>query len=271
MTRVRVGAFVLVLFAALALLAPILAPIDPSQSIDVVATRFLSPGTLDGYGTLHLLGTDRLGRDVWSRLLFGAQISLLVAALATAVALGLGALVGTLAASSRGSLRTLLLGMTDISLAVPRVAVLLLLAALWQPSTWLVVITLGLTGWMPIARLVYAEATIHLARPYAETATALGSSRRHVIVRHILPHAAGPILAAVTLGVGNAITLEAGLSFLGVGVQPPRASWGSLIASGRDTVVNAPWVGLAPGLALVLVVIACTLVADGLEPGQRPV
>jgi peptide/nickel transport system permease protein len=136
-----------------------------------------------------------------------------------------------------------------------------------------VVLVLGFTGWMPIARLVHAEMKSQLARPYVLSALALGAGKFRVLVRHALPHTISPVLAAATLGVGYAITLEAGLSFLGLGVQPPTASWGTMIASGRETVVNAPWVGLAPGIALVIVVVACTLIADSVsrkpEPGSR--
>jgi peptide/nickel transport system permease protein len=181
-----------------------------------------------------------------------------------ALSLVIGVVVGGIAGLTRGWASALLLGVTDFSLGVPRVVLLLLLAALWQPSAAMVVVVLGVTGWMPIARLVFTETRIQLGRPYVEGARALGSRPWRVFVRHLLPHAAPPVLAAVTLGVGNAISLEAGLSFLGLGVQPPASSWGTLISSGRDTVVNAPWVGLAPGIALVLVVIGCTLVADGL-------
>ena len=124
---------------------------------------------------------------------------------------------------------------------------------------------IGGLRWMPVARLVYAEVRSQLARPYSEAATVLGATRLRILTRHALPNALAPVLALATLGVGNAITLEAGLSFLGLGVQPPTASWGTLIASGRDTVVNAPWVGLAPGIALVIVVVACTLVADSIQ------
>jgi peptide/nickel transport system permease protein len=145
------------------------------------------------------------------------------------------------------------------------VVLLLLLASLWNPSAVLVIIVLGITGWMPVARLVYAETRSQLARPYVEAVRALGAGRMRVMIRHALPNGMAPVLALATLGVGNAITLEAGLSFLGLGVQPPAASWGTMIASGRDTVVNAPWVGLAPGIALVLVVMGCTLVADAVR------
>ncbi len=260
----EVGLLALALIAAAAAFAPWLAPVDPTASIEVVTTRFLPPGAADQFGTFHLLGTDRLGRDVWSRLLFGARISLVVGGFATLVALSVGVLIGATAALVKGPVTTVLLGLTDFALAVPRVVLLLLLAALWQPSAVLVVLTLGLTGWMPIARLVYAETTAQLGRGYVHGSRALGGSRWHLFQRHVLPHAAASLLAAATLGLGNAITLEAGLSFLGFGVQPPTPSWGSLIASGRDTIVNAPWVGLAPGIALVLVAVSCTMVADGI-------
>ena len=157
------------------------------------------------------------------------------------------------------------------ALALPRVVLLLLLAALWRPSTALVVVVLGLTGWMSVARLVHGEVRALAARPFVEAAAALGARRLRILVRHILPNALTPVIVAAALGVGNAITLEAGLSYLGLGVQHPTPSWGNMIASGRDTLVNAPWVATAPGVALVLVVVACTLlgdaVRDALEPG----
>jgi len=261
----RIGWLLLALFVLGAIFAPWLAPVGPSDVTNVVMTRFLPPLSYDDYGIFHLFGTDRLGRDVWSRLLYGARVSLVVAALATAVSLAAGIAVGAVAASFKGAVRTGLLGLTDFFLALPRVVMLLLLAALWQPSATLVVLTLGFTGWMPIARLTYAEAMGQLSRQYAEGARALGAGRGRLFARHVLPNVAPPLLAAATLGLGNAITLEAGLSFLGLGVQPPAASWGSLIASGRETVVNAPWVGLVPGVALVIVVIAATMVASGFE------
>lgn len=259
--RIDLGLGLLALLVLLAILAPWLSPAASTQ--DIVLTRFLAPLSRDVHGAFHLLGTDRLGRDVWSRLLFGARISLAVGVLTMALSLLIGIAFGAGAAFASPGLSALLLGITDFGLGVPRVVLLLLLAALWPPSAVQVVLVLAATGWMSIARLVHAETRSQLGRPHVEGAVALGARRLRILFRHILPHAAPPILAAVTLGVGNAITLEAGLSFLGLGVQPPAASWGSLIASGRDTVVNAPWVGLAPGIALVLVVVGCALVADG--------
>ncbi|HLB55315.1 MAG TPA: ABC transporter permease [Gemmatimonadales bacterium] len=263
--RGRIGLLVLTLVTAGALFAPVVAPVDPDAQRDVVATRFLPPLTSDAHGIFHPLGTDRLGRDVWSRLVYGARVSLAVGALAMGISLVIGIGVGTAAAAGPRPLRTLLLGTTDFALGLPRVVLLLLLAALWQPSALLIIVVLGVTGWMPVARLVHAEVRTQLARPYVEAATALGAAPLRILARHALPNALAPVIALATLGVGNAITLEAGLSFLGLGVQPPAASWGTMIASGRDTAVNAPWVGLAPGIALVLVVVGCTLLADAVQ------
>ncbi|HEV8612123.1 MAG TPA: ABC transporter permease [Gemmatimonadales bacterium] len=264
-TRGRIGLVLLAVVTAAALFAPQLSRVNPDVQRDVVATRFLAPLTTDAHGVWHPLGTDRLGRDVWARLLYGARVSLTVGVLGMLVSLLIGLAIGAAAAAGPMALNLLLLGATDFALGLPRVVLLLLLAALWKPSAVLVVVVLGVTGWMPVARLVYAELRAQLVRPYVEAATALGAHRVRVLLRHALPNALGPVLALATLGVGNAITLEAGLSFLGLGVQPPAASWGSMIASGRDTVVNAPWVGLAPGIALVLVVMGCTLVADAVQ------
>ncbi|MEO8450808.1 MAG: ABC transporter permease [Gemmatimonadota bacterium] len=247
----------------LALARPWIAPADV-PAIDIVSTRFLPPLTIDGYGVVHIFGTDRLGRDVWGRLLDGARVSLVVGALATIVAVTIGTLVGAVAGIATGPVSAALLALTDFVLALPRVVLLLLLAALWQPSATLVIVVLGLTGWMPIARLVYTETIAQLGRPYTEAARALGGRRRWILRRHVIPHALTPVVAASALGFGNAVTLEAGLSFLGLGVQPPAASWGTLIASGRDTVVNAPWVGVVPGVALALVVTLSVLLGDAL-------
>ena len=270
--RARFGLTVLVLAALFALLAPLVAA-DPSVQRDIVATRFLPPLSTDVHGAFHLLGTDRFGRDVWARLVFGARVSLGVGFLAVLLSVAIGLAVGAAAGFWQGRLGVALLGLTDFALALPRVVLLLLLASLWQPSAALVIIVLGLTGWMTIARLVHSEVRSLAARPFVESAVALGVQGPRVLVRHILPNALTPVIVAAALGVGNAIMLEAGLSFLGLGVQPPTPSWGNLIASGRDTLVNAPWVATAPGVALVLVVVAATLLGDAvrdrLDPAAR--
>ena len=268
--RVWFGALTLGVLVALALAAPLVTTIGPAEQAQVVATRFLAPFSTDLNGVFHPLGTDRLGRDVWSRLLHGARLSLGVGALAVFLSTSLGLAIGSVAGASRGVVRAGLLGLTDFALALPRVVLLLLLAALWRPSAALVVLVLGLTGWMSVARLVYGEARGVMEQPFVESARALGGRKMRIVGRHVLPNVLTPALVAAALGFGNAIMLEAGLSFLGVGVQPPAASWGIMIASGRDTLVNAPWVSLAPGIALVLVVVASTLLSDGLQDAYDP-
>ena len=259
------GGAVLLLVMLTAILAPVVTTGQPAAQRDVVATRFLAPLTTDLHGTFHPLGTDRLGRDVWTRLVYGARVSLGVGILAVLLSVVFGTAVGGAAGFWGGPVGLALLGLTDFALAVPRVVLLLLLAALWQPSAGLVIVVLGLTGWMPVARLVHSEVRGLTTRPFVEGALALGASRARVLVRHVLPNAMTPVIVAAALGVGNSIMLEAGLSFLGLGVQPPTPSWGNMIASGRDTIVNAPWVAAAPGLALVLVVVACTLLGDAIR------
>jgi peptide/nickel transport system permease protein len=260
-----VGLTLLVVLIGLAALAPLVTGYEPNRQDDVVRTRFQAPLATDANGQFHPLGTDRFGRDVWTRLVYGARVSLATGFAATLIAILLGVLVGTAAGVWRGPVGVVLLGITDFALALPRVVLLLLLAALWQPSGVLVVVVLGLTGWMSVARLVYGESRTLMTRPFTTAAAALGAGRWRVAVRHILPNVWTPVTVAAALGVGNAITLEAGLSFLGLGIQPPAPSWGGMIASGRDTIVNAPWVALAPGIALVLTVIACTLIGDALR------
>jgi peptide/nickel transport system permease protein len=271
--RARFGLAVIAAAILVALFAPLLA-VDPSAQRDIVATRFRPPFSTDLHGTFHLLGTDRFGRDVWARLAYGARVSLGVGVLAVLLSVVIGTAVGAAAGFWRGRIGMALLGLTDFALALPRVVLLLLLASLWEPSALLVIAVLGLTGWMTIARLVHGEVRAVSERPFVESAVALGVTNKRVLMRHILPNALTPVIVAAALGIGNAIMLEAGLSFLGLGVQPPTPSWGNLIASGRDTLVNAPWVATAPGVALVLVVLAATLLGDALrdrlDPGQQP-
>ena len=264
------GALVLAIAVACAIAAPLVTGGDPNTQGDIVATRFLAPLSTDVSGAFHPLGTDRFGRDVWTRLVYGARVSLGVGVLSVLISITLGVAVGALAGYWRGPLALTLLGLTDFALALPRIVLLLLLAALWRPNTALVVIVLGFTGWMSVARLVHGEVRALAARPFVEGAVALGARRLRVLVRHILPNALTPVIVAAALGVGNAITFEASLSFLGLGVQPPTPSWGNMIASGRDVLVNAPWVATAPGVALVLVVVACTLLGDAVGDALEP-
>jgi peptide/nickel transport system permease protein len=270
--RSAVGAALLAGVVATALAAPLVTAGDVDVPHDVVATRFLAPLSHDVHGAFHLLGTDRIGRDVWTRLVYGGRISLAVGFLSVAISVTFGMLVGGLAGWWRGWPAVALTALTDFALALPRVVVLLLLAALWRPNTSLVILFLGMTGWMPVARLVRGEVQTLSTHPFVEGARASGARPLWVLWRHVLPNALTPVFVVAALGVGNAILVEAGLSYFGLGVQPPTPSWGNMIASGRDTLVNAPWVAAAPGVFLALVVVSCTLVGDGLRDamGRRP-
>jgi peptide/nickel transport system permease protein len=268
--RAVFGIAVLALVAGAGVAAPLISSGAPTAQHEVVATRFQPPLSTDRAGTFHLLGTDRFGRDVWTRLVYGARISIAVGGVAVLLSLVIGLVVGAAAGYWPGVPRVVLLGVTDFTIAVPRVVLVLLLAALTRPSAGLVILVVGLTGWMTVARLVQGEVRALTARPFVEGALALGLSQRRVLARHIAPNALTPVIVSAALGLGQAITLEASLSFLGLGVQPPTPSWGNMIASGRDTLVNAPWVATAPGVALALVVVACTLLGDALQDALNP-
>jgi peptide/nickel transport system permease protein len=268
--RAVFGIAVLAIVAGAGVAAPLISTGAPAAQHEVVATRFQPPLSTDRAGTFHLLGTDRFGRDVWTRLVYGARISIAVGGVAVLLSLAIGLVVGAAAGYWPGVPRVILLGVTDFTIAVPRVVLVLLLAALTRPSAGLVILVVGLTGWMSVARLVQGEVRALTARPFVEGALALGLSQRRVLARHIAPNALTPVIVSAALGLGQAITLEASLSFLGLGVQPPTPSWGNMIASGRDTLVNAPWVATAPGIALALVVVACTLLGDALQDALNP-
>ncbi len=268
--RAVIGLAILGVFALVAILAPLLAPVDPNAQPDILGTRFLAPMSSGPDGTTYWLGTDRFGRDILSRLIYGARISLTVGVLSVAVSVIVGCAVGISAAVGGGWVERVLMAATDTVLAMPRIVVLLTLVALWEPSLLLVLLVLGLTGWMGIARLARAEVKSILARPYLDAAKALGISGPRLLWRHLLPNTMTPVIVAASLAVGNAITLESGLSFLGIGIPPPAPSWGSMIATGRDALVHAPWIATFPGIAIVLAVVATNLIGDSLRDALDP-
>ena len=264
--RVTTGAVVmLLLILGAATLVPMLSRQDPLAIGDVLALRLIPPFSRDAGGTWHLLGTDRFGRDLFVRMMLAARVSLALGVGGSLIAAAIGTIAGALAAWRGGITDRLTMAFADALLAIPRLVLLLVCAALWQPGLLTVLIVLGATGWMGVARIVRGEVLGVRARPFVEAAQALGVSHWQVLWHHVLPNAVGPAIVATTLGVGNAILLESGLSFLGLGIQPPRPSWGNMIAGGRDLIVSAPWVALAPGVALIVTVLAVTLIGDRLR------
>jgi peptide/nickel transport system permease protein len=261
----------LLLLALGVVLVPALASHDPSRIDDVLARRLIPPLGRDAHGTMHLLGTDRFGRDLLVRMMLAGRLSLLVGVIGAGVSGLMGTLVGSLAGWRRGVLDRALMALADLLLALPRIVLLLVGVALWSPGLTTILVVLVGTGWMGVARLVRAEVIAVSARPFVMAATALGAAPRRVLFRHVLPHAVGPALVATTLGVGHAILLESGLSFLGLGIQPPAPSWGNMIAGGRDLLVTAPWVALAPGIALVATVLATSVIGDEWRDRSRGV
>lgn len=261
----RVALAVLATLVVACVFGPWFAADDPVVIGDVMSRRFLPPLAPDATGARHLFGTDAFGRDVFVRMLVAGRLSLGVG-LAGAIASGaLGALLGAIAGWRGGAVDATITALADALLAIPRLVLLLVCAALWAPGIPTLVTVLALTGWMGVARLVRGEVLGLRAADYVQAARATGVSATRTLLRHVLPNALAPALVATSLGVGGAILLEAGLSYLGLGVQPPEPSWGNMIAGGREHLLTAPWIALAPGLAVVVTVAASTLVADWLE------
>jgi peptide/nickel transport system permease protein len=259
------GVFLLMFFVTIALAAPLVAPYDPSWQLDIVGLQNQPPSLR------FLLGTDVYSRDIWSRLVYGARISLGIGTVAMLVAVTVGASVGAVAGYFRRWADAVLMRGVDVGLAVPRIFVLLVAVALWEHVPLAVLVLLiGLTGWFGTSRLVRAEVLSLREREFVAAARALGAGPRRVIFRHVLPNAAAPIIISAALGIGNVMLLEAGLSFLGLGVPSPLPSWGSMIFDGWPQMAVAPWASLFPGLALALVVMALNGVADGLRDAFDP-
>lgn len=257
-----VGGTVVLMLFLVSLCAPLLAPYNPNE---INAWQVLSPPSWS-----HWFGTDELGRDVFSRVLFGARISLKVGLVAIGIAVVLGSLVGLAAGYYGGWVDTLLMRMVDIMLCFPAFFLILAIITFLEPSIWYIMIVIGLTGWMGVARLVRAETLTIREMDYIMAARCSGASDSRIILRHILPNALSPVLVAATLGVAGAILTESALSFLGIGVQPPTPSWGNILTSGKDYIEFAWWLSLYPGLAILITVLAYNLLGEGIRDALDP-
>ncbi len=256
--------------AAAALAAPLIAPFDPAE-------QFFDGLTLEGAplppNGRFLLGTDLLGRDLFSRLLYGARTSLIIGVVANGAAVLVGTFLGVVAGYFQGWLGAAIMRFTDLMMAFPALLLAIALAAIFTPSLWIVAMVIALVNWVQIARVIYTETTSLAAREYIEAARALGAGWPRILFLHIVPHLVPTMLVWATLGIATTVLLEATLSFLGIGVQPPTPSWGGIIFESQSYFLTAPWLVFFPGVAIMLLALAFNLVGDvlrdALDPTQR--
>lgn len=256
------GGVVVLLLFGIALLAPYLTPYSP-YDIDAYHV-LLSPSAA------HWMGTDDLGRDVFTRVLYGARISLEVGFVAVSISVVLGTSVGLAAGFYGGWVDSLLMRFVDVMLCFPTIFLILAVIALVEPSIIYIMAIIGLTGWMGVARLVRAEVLSLRERDFVQAARVIGASDLRIIARHILPNAAGPVLVTATLGVAGAIMIEASLSFLGIGVQPPTPSWGNILTLGKQYLEFAWWLFVYPGLAIMVTALSYYLLGEGIRDALDP-
>jgi peptide/nickel transport system permease protein len=265
-----VGLIVIAVIVIAAIFAPFIAPFDP-------ADQMFDGLTLEGAplppGGKFLLGTDLLGRDLFSRLLYGARTSLIVGVVANGVAVAIGAAVGITAGFLGGIVGSVLMRFTDLMTAFPALLLAIVLAALFHPSLWIVALVIALVNWVQLARVLYTETRALAQREFVEAEWSIGLGRFRILVRHIFPHLLSTILVYGTLGIATTVLLEATLSFLGVGVQPPTPSWGNIINENQTYFTSAPWLVFVPGVAIILLALGFNLVGDALrdilDPTQK--
>ena len=256
--------FALILFGfiLLAILAPLVAPLDPlNQSL---LARLKPPG-FSANGVTRWLGSDELGRDLLSRVIYGTRISLLVALLSVCVSGSLGTLIGLIAGYRRGRIEIVIMRAVDIMMSIPAILLAILMVAVLGPSITNLVIVLGLTRWPRYTRIAYAQTLVIANMPYVTAARLAGARMPRILFRHLLPTIMAPLIVVATLEFGLMILYEAGLSFLGLGIQPPTPSWGTIMNAGRDYIASAWWITVFPGASLFLVVLSVNLLGDYLR------
>jgi len=257
-----IGGAIVLLLAVLAVAAPLVSPHDPHKP-DV--KRILEPPS-----TSHWLGTDQIGRDVLSRMLYGARVSLAVGFVSVGIATAIGIALGAGAGYHGGPVDGAVMRLVDLMLVFPRFFLLLAVLAFLKPSIWTIMVVIGLTGWMGVARLVRAEFLALKEREFVIWSQSIGASAFRIIWRHILPNAMGPVLVAMTLGIPAAILTESGLSFLGLGVRPPYATWGNILNEGKEVIELAWWLSVYPGLAILVTVLSYNLLGEGIRDALDP-
>jgi peptide/nickel transport system permease protein len=256
----RVALVVLGIIVLVGALAPMLAPYDPAAQPDIVALKSLPPSLA------HPFGTDPYSRDVLSRVIYGARLSLTIGLLATLVSLTLGVFYGAVAGYAGGLVDGIMMRLLDALLAIPRLLLLLGILVAWpQFSVGALILFLGLTGWFGLSRIVRGQVLALKHAEFVTAAQALGATRGRILIRHLLPNLISPIVVAATLGVAHVIVLEAGLSYLGIGVPQPLASWGNIILDGADQVATLWWMSLFPGLFMVLTVMTLNVLGESLR------
>jgi len=264
------GLLVILTVVTLALAAPWVVPYAPDDQLFEGLTLEGAPLPPGGQ---FLLGTDLLGRDLLSRLIYGARTSLIIGLVANGIAVTLGALIGITAGFFRGWIATILMRFTDLMMAFPALLLAIVLAAMFRPSLWIVAMVIAMVNWVQVARVVYTETRSLAEREFIEAEWGIGAGRARILFRHILPHLVSTIVVWGTLGIATTVLLEATLSFLGVGVQPPTPSWGNIIFENQTYFTSAPWLVFFPGVAIILLALAFNLVGDALrdilDPTQK--
>lgn len=251
------GLLIILSFSLVAILAPLISPYDPSLIDQKNLLVKPSPG--------HILGTDGLGRDLLSRMIYGARISLSIGLIAVGIATIIGLILGSIAGFYGGLVDALIMRFVDIMLCFPTFFLILAVVAILEPSIFNIMIIIGLTSWMGVARLVRSEILTLKEREFIQAAKAIGASNFRIIWRHLIPNALGPVLVSATLGIAGAILLESGLSFLGLGVQPPIPSWGNILIESKSTLGVAWWITVFPGLAILITILGFNFIAEGLK------
>ena len=264
------GLALIIIVVGAAIFAPWIAPFAPNDQMFDGLTIEGSPLPPDGR---FLLGTDLLGRDLFSRILYGAQTSLIIGVVANGLALFIGTVVGITAGYFRGWVGALFMRFTDLMMAFPALLLAICLAAIFKPSLWIVALVIALVNWVQTARVIYTETTSLASRDFIAAERTLGAGTWRILFRHILPHLLPTIIVWGTLGISTTVLLEATLSFLGVGVQPPTPSWGNIIFENQTYFQSAPWLVFIPGAAIIVLALAFNLVGDALrdvlDPTQR--